>query len=86
MSFKFAVGQVVEYTPAGDKPALYKVVRRMPVEPFASDLRYLIKAENDGVERNVLECHLRSDLLAAEGAYRSRQRVAVAGQRAGGRQ
>ena len=33
MSFKFFVGQAVEYTPVGEKTAgLYKIVRQMPEE------------------------------------------------------
>ena len=59
MSFKFFVGQTVEYTPAGEKTAgLYKIVRQMPKEEQAFDLRYLIKSEAEAYERNVLECQL----------------------------
>jgi hypothetical protein len=33
MSFKFLVGQAVEYSPIGEKKAgLYKIVRQMPNE------------------------------------------------------
>ena len=36
MSFKFYVGQAVEYTPVGEKtPRIYKVVRQMPEEQQA---------------------------------------------------
>ena len=62
MSFKFSVGQAVEYTPIGGKVGLYKVVRRMPEEPQSTDNRYRIKSEIEGYERNVLECQLSSDV------------------------
>ena len=63
MSFKFFVGQAVEYTPTGEKTAgLYKIVRRMPREEQALDLRYLIKSAAEVYERNVLECQLSSDV------------------------
>ena len=59
MSFKFLVGQVVEYTPIGEKkPGLYKIVRQMRMEECAVDLKYLIKSEAEAYERNVLECQL----------------------------
>ena len=57
MSFKFFVGHAVEYTSVGEKAAgLYKVVRQMPEEEQAFDLRYRIKSEAEAYERNVLEC------------------------------
>jgi hypothetical protein len=63
MSFKFFVGQAVEYTPTGEKIAgLYKIVRQMPKEERAFDLRYLIKSEAEVYKRNVLECQLSSDV------------------------
>jgi len=63
MSFKFAVGQAVEYTPVGEKKAgLYKVTRQMPEEQHAADLKYRIKSDAEVYERNVLECHLSSDV------------------------
>ncbi len=63
MPFKFFVGQAVEYTPAGEKTAgLYKIVKRMPKEERAFDLRYLVKSEAEVYERNVLECQLSSDV------------------------
>jgi hypothetical protein len=63
MSFKFLVGQAVEYTPIGLKKAgLYKVVRQMPTEEQALDLRYRIKSETEAYERNVLECQLSADV------------------------
>ena len=65
MSFNFFVGQTVEYTPAGEKTAgLYKIVRQMPKEEQAFDLRYLIKSEAEAYERNVLECQLSSNVRA----------------------
>ena len=45
MSFKFFVGQAVEYTPIGERTAgLYKVIRRMPQEEQAFDLDTASKA------------------------------------------
>ncbi len=41
MSFKFLVGQAVEYTPIGEKAAgFYKITRQMPVDERAIDLKY----------------------------------------------
>jgi len=69
MSFKFLVGQAVEYTPLGEKKAgLYKILRQMPAEEQAFDLRYRIKSEAEVYERNVLECQLSSN-VAAESEY-----------------
>jgi hypothetical protein len=46
MPFRFRVGQEVEYTPPGGKNAgLYKIVRQMPEEQQAVDLKYCIKSE-----------------------------------------
>lgn len=67
MSFKFAIGQTVEYKPVGAKLALFKVIRQMPEEFPAIDRRYRIKSEQEGFERNVLEC----DLSAAAGPEES---------------
>ncbi len=65
MSFKFFVGQAVEYTPVGERTAgLYKIMRQMPKEEQAFDLNYLIKSEAEAYERNVLECQLSSDVGA----------------------
>jgi hypothetical protein len=62
MSFKFVVGQAVEYTPIGKKKAgLFKVVRQMPKEDQAIDSYYRIKSETEAHERNVLECQLNPD-------------------------
>ena len=69
MSFKFLVGQAVEYTPIGEKKAgLYKITRQMPEEQQATDLRYRIKSESEVYERNVPECQLSSD-VGAESEY-----------------
>jgi hypothetical protein len=63
MSFKFFVGQSVEYTPIGDSAAgLYKITRQMPTEENAFDLKYRIRSEAEAYERNVLECQLSSDV------------------------
>ena len=63
MSFRFSVGQVVEYTPVGEKKAgLYRVTRQMPTEQQAVDLKYRIKSDAEPYERNVLECHLSPDV------------------------
>jgi hypothetical protein len=68
MSFKFAVGQAVEYKPTGGKIGLFKVVRQMPEEFRAIDRVYRIKSDSEGFERNVLECDL-SEPVNAEEAY-----------------
>jgi hypothetical protein len=69
MAYKFLVGQVVEYTPIGEKKAgLYRIVRQMPEEQQADDLRYRIKSEAEAYERNVPECQLSSD-VGAESEY-----------------
>ena len=69
MTFKFSVGQAVEYTPIGEKKSgLYRITRQMPQEEQAVDLRYRIKSEAEAYERNVLECHLSSD-VGAESEY-----------------
>ena len=65
MSFKFFVGQAIEYTPIGERTAgLYKIIRRMPQEEQAFDLRYRIQSEAEAYERNVLECQLSADVGA----------------------
>lgn len=69
MSFKFLVGQAVEYRPLGEKTAgFYRIMRQMPKEEQASDLRYLIKSQAEAYERNVPECQLSSD-VGAESEY-----------------
>jgi hypothetical protein len=63
MSFKFSVGQAVEYWPAGQKTAvLYTVIRQMPTEENAFDLKYLIKSKAEMYERIVHECELSADV------------------------
>jgi hypothetical protein len=63
MPFKFFVGQTVEYRPIGEKAAgLYKIVRLMPEEERAFDLRYLIQSAVEAYARNVPECDLSSDV------------------------
>jgi hypothetical protein len=65
MTFKFSVGQEVEYTPIGEKKAgLYTVTRQMPKEEQAIDLKYRIKSAAELYERNVLECQLNSQASA----------------------
>jgi hypothetical protein len=59
MSFKFNVGQAVEYKPTGGLLGLYTVTRQMPEEFRAFDRKYRIKSEHERFERNVLECDLR---------------------------
>jgi hypothetical protein len=62
MSFKFLVGQAVEYTPIGEKkPGLFKIVRQMPMEDQAIDVYYRIKSETENHERNVAEGQLNPD-------------------------
>jgi hypothetical protein len=62
MSFKFSVGQAVEYTPRGGQPGLFTVVRRMPEEFGESDLKYRIRNSEEGFERTVPEY----DLIATD--------------------
>jgi hypothetical protein len=66
MNYKFAVGQSVEYKPAGGKPGLFKVIRRMPEEIQAIDRKYRIKSDSEGFERNVLECDLSPSVKSAD--------------------
>jgi hypothetical protein len=69
MSFKFLVGQAVEYTPIGEKRAgLFKIMKQMPNEERAFDLKYRIKSVAEAYERNVLECQLSAD-VGAESEY-----------------
>ena len=58
MTYKFAVGQAVEYKPPGAKVGLFRVIRQMPEELQAIDRKYRIKSDHEGFERNVLECDL----------------------------
>lgn len=66
MTFKFAVGQLVEFAPPNEMPALYRIARQMPVEDAHIDLAYLIKPERQGSSRVVLECNLSGDVLSQE--------------------
>lgn len=68
MSFKFSVGQAVEYKPAGAKIGLFRVTRQMPEEFQAIDRKYRIKSDHEDFERNVLECDLAAAAYA-ESAY-----------------
>jgi hypothetical protein len=83
MSFKFFVGQAVEYTPIGERTAgLYKVMRQMPEEEQAFDLKYLIKSEAEAYERNVLECQLSSDVSAESEYVVAKPRLSLGSHRA----
>ncbi len=66
MTFKYPVGQLVEYTPPSEMPGLYRVTRQMPVEDNHVDLAYLITPERQGFNRVVLECNLSGDVLSQE--------------------
>jgi hypothetical protein len=69
MSSKFLVGQAVEYTPIGERTAgLYKIIRQMPAEHQATDVRYLVKSGAEAYERVVPENMLSSD-VAPESEY-----------------
>jgi len=58
MTFKFDMGQNVEYKPVGGKVGLFQVIRQMPEEFQAFDRKYRIKGSDEGFERSVLECDL----------------------------
>jgi hypothetical protein len=58
MSFKFAVGQSVEYKPTNGPISLYTIVKQMPKEDGQFDCRYRIKNEQETFERNVFEYDL----------------------------
>ena len=66
MSFKYTVGQAVEYKPVGANIALFVVVRRMPEEFQAVDRRYCIKSAQEAFERNVMECDLSPSIMPKE--------------------
>ena len=78
VSHKFAVGQVVEYKPIGKKVGLFKVVRQMPEEFQAADWKYRIRSDQEGFERNVLECDL-SPSIVPEQEYAPMKRLRRAG-------
>jgi len=58
MSFKFAVGQTVEYKSVSGQPSLCTIVKRMPEEHGQHSFRYRIKIEQEKFERNVFEYDL----------------------------
>ena len=66
MSYRFVVGQAVEFQPMGEKVGLFTVVRQMPQEHQAIDRKYRIKSEHEEFERNVLECSLNPLSMAKE--------------------
>jgi hypothetical protein len=83
MSYKFLVGQAVEYRPIGEKAAgLYTVTRQMPKEEQAFDLRYRIKSEAEAYERNVLECQLISAVGTESEYARTKPRLSRGSHRA----
>ena len=82
MSFKFSVGQAVEYTPIGEKkPGLYTISRQMPAEEQATDLKYRIKSETEPYERNVPESQLSAD-VGPESEYATAKRRLLRGSHA----
>ena len=64
MTFKYQVGQSVEYKPIGRGAELFSVVRQMPDEHNAVDRRYRIKSERESFERNVMECDLSASAMS----------------------
>jgi hypothetical protein len=68
MSFKFSLGQAVEYKPMGRRAGLFSVIRHMPEEDGASDRKYRIKSLQEGFERTVYEFELQPADLT-DGAY-----------------
>jgi hypothetical protein len=66
MSFKYTVGQAVEYKPVNANIALFVVVRRMPEEFQAVDRRYCIKSAQEAFEPNVMECDLSPSIMPKE--------------------
>ena len=55
----FLLGKQLITRPISHRTAgFYKIVRQMPKEERAFNLRYLIKSEAEVYERNVLECQL----------------------------
>lgn len=58
MRFLFSIGESVEYRPSGGVAGLYVVVRRMPQEDNASEPKYLIRNEQEKIERHVGESEL----------------------------
>ena len=66
MAHKFSVGQAVEYKPIGAKVGVFKVVKQMPEEFRAVDLKYRVKSPQETFERNVLECDLSPSIIPEE--------------------
>lgn len=67
MAHKFAVGAWVNYWPARSKSrGRYQVMKLMPEEFQATDWKYRIKSEEEGFERNVLECDLSPSIVPGE--------------------
>lgn len=67
MSFKFAVGQHVEYAPIGtrSRSGLFTVTQHMPREDNA-DPRYRIKSELEPFSRDVFEYSLNGEIAPAD--------------------
>jgi hypothetical protein len=66
MAHKFAVGVSVEFKPIGAKVGVFKVVRHLPDEFQAVDLKYRIKSPQESFERTVLECDLSPSIIPEE--------------------
>ena len=68
MSFKFAIGQPVEYTPVGSggHAKLFTVTQHMPHEDNHSERRYRIKSDGEAFCRDVFENTLSADVGPAE--------------------
>ena len=62
MSFKFAVGQAVEYKPVSGPIVLCTVIKQMPEEDGQFVFRYRIKNQQGSFVRNVSE----HDLTASD--------------------
>ena len=63
MAHKFSVGQAVEFKPIGSTVGCFTVVRHMPEEFQAFDLKYRIKSKQENFERSVLECDLSPSIV-----------------------
>jgi len=66
MAHKFAIDQAVEYKPIGAKIGVFKIVKQMPDEFQAVDLKYRIKSVQETFERTVLECDLSPSIIPEE--------------------
>jgi hypothetical protein len=58
MSFKFAVGQTVEYKPANSLVSVCTIVKQIPKEDGQLDFRYRIKNQQGSLVRTVFEYDL----------------------------